>query len=161
MERQRGFAYLFLLFVLFLLSLSALAVASLQHYARIRSDEAELLRIGAEYRGALAAYRDAHPSRAYPAALEDLLLDERLGDGKRHMRKIYVDPVTRSREWGLVREEGRIVGVHSLSERRPFKVAGFDPEDSAFEGAGRYADWVFRPELEVAPLHGLQGAAGR
>ena len=46
----------------------ALAVASLQHYARIRSDEAELLRIGAEYRGALAAYRDAHPSRAYPAA---------------------------------------------------------------------------------------------
>lgn len=163
MQRPRGFAYLFLLFVLFLLSLSALAVASLQHYARLRSDEAELLRIGAEYRHALAGYRDAHPSHAYPASLDELLLDQRLGTDRRHLRKVYIDPVTRSREWGLVREQERIVGIHSLSGRRPLKVAGFDPVDSGFEGAERYAEWVFRPEAEALMREApeSQGAAGR
>lgn len=144
MARELGFAYLFLLFLLALLAISALAVGSLQHYARVRSNEAELLRIGAEFRRGLASYHDAAMPSVYPRTLEDLLLDQRAGSDERHLRKIYVDPVTGRREWGLVIEQGRIVGIHSLSERSPMKVAGFDPESAAFEGAERYSDWVFR-----------------
>lgn len=151
MRRQTGVAYLFLLFFLALLAISALAVASLQHYSRIRSDEAELLRVGAEFRRALVKYRDAHPSRSFPLSIEDLLLDQRSGVVKRHLRKLYFDPITRSQEWGLTMAQGRIVGFHSLSDRQPLKISGFDPEDSAFEGAESYAAWTFlatpvRPE---------------
>lgn len=145
MNRQSGFAYLFLLFFIALLAISALAMGSLQHYAKIRSDEAELLRIGSEFRRALASYREAAVPHVYPVSLDDLLLDQRTGSVKRHLRKLYFDPITRHREWGVVMEAGRIVGVHSLSERAPMKVADFDASDHALEGSERYSDWLFVP----------------
>lgn len=162
MRRHAGFTYLFMLYTLAIASVATLAVASLQHLAQVRSDEAELLRIGAEFRQALARYRDGHPSRAYPATLDELLLDERSGVARRHLRKVYHDPITRTPEWGLVIEQGRITGVHSLSGRAPFKVAGFDPEDQEFNGAATYADWVFRVLPASEPLRGpAVPAAGR
>lgn len=150
MPRQSGFAYLFLLFVLALLAVSALAMGSVEYYARVRLNEAELLRIGAEFRHALRAYHQAMPDHAYPQTLEELLLDQRTGRDQRHLRKLYADPITGQREWGLVIEQGRIVGVHSLSEREPMKLSGFAPEDVGFEGAERYADWVFSADLAPA-----------
>lgn len=153
MRRQAGFTYLFMLYTLAILAVATLAVSSLQFLARTRAEEAELLRIGAEFRQALAHYRDGHPSRAYPVSLDELLRDERSGVLRRHLRRIYVDPLTRTAEWGLVIEQGRIVGVHSLSERTPLKIAGFDPDDRDFTDAKRYADWVFRaaPPTESLP----------
>jgi hypothetical protein len=145
MRRQGGYAYLFLLFTLALLLIAALAVAHLDHLAVRRGDEAELRRIGAEYGHALAAYHDAVEPHVYPDSLEALVSDRRGGVERRHLRKVYFDPVTRTREWGLVIEGGQVVGVHSLSEREPLKVAGFDPGETGFEAATRYADWVFRP----------------
>lgn len=149
MRRQSGFAYLFLLFVLALLVISSLAIGSLQHYARIRSDEAELLRIGAEFRRALSSYRDAATPHVFPKSMDELLLDQRSGTNKRHLRKVYVDPITSRGEWGLVMEHGRIVGIHSLSERVPMKISGFGRENSEFEGVERYSEWVFRAELSM------------
>jgi hypothetical protein len=158
MLRQSGFAYLFLLFLLAVLAISALALGSLQHYERLRSDEAELLRVGGEFRRAIIHYRDAAMPRMYPRTLEDLLLDGRAGRMQRHLRKIYVDPMTGKAEWGLVLEEGYIVGVHSLSQRAPLKVSGFDPDDADFESAARHADWVFRARV-VPHAPGLPGRA--
>ncbi|NZA25165.1 type II secretion system protein [Luteimonas sp. SJ-92] len=154
-----------MLFALALLAVSALAAASLQHYARIRSSEAELLRIGGEFRRALASYREAAAPQVYPEALEDLLLDRRTGSDRRHLRKVYFDPVTGRREWGMVTEQGRIVGIHSLSQRSPMKVSGFDPENAGFEDAVRYSDWIFRAEPVPADLPpatdgALQGGTG-
>lgn len=158
MRRQAGFTYLFMLFTLAILAVATLAVSSLQYLARTRAEEAELLRIGAEFRQALAHYRDAHPSQAYPLSLDELLLDERSGVLRRHLRRIYIDPLTRTAEWGLVVEQGRIVGVHSLSERAPLKIAGFDPDDREFTGATRYADWVFRAAPAPEPVQpGMPG----
>jgi hypothetical protein len=145
MCRQGGYAYLFLLFTLALLSIAALALAHLDHLAVRRADEAELRRIGAEYGRALAAYHDAAEPHVYPASLDALLSDRRGGLERRHLRKVYFDPVARTREWGLVVEGGQVVGVHSLSERAPLKVAGFAPGEIGFEGAQRYTEWVFRP----------------
>lgn len=166
MRKQSGAAYLFLLFLLVLMAVSALAVGTLEHYARIRSNEAELLRIGAEFRLALIRYRTSAPPHVYPRSLEELLLDERSGKALRHLRRIHVDPITGKSEWGLVREQGSIVGVYSLAEGRPMKTAGFDPDDAEFEGAQKYSDWVFRVvplKEDLTPQAGirLQGATGR
>lgn len=142
-RRQGGFAYLYLLFAVAIVSVALLAEASLRHYEVRRQEEAELIRIGREFRSALISYRASGNIRELPASLEDLLLDRRLGEDRRHLRRIYHDPMTRSPEWGLVREGGRIVGVHSLSPREPLKVAGFDPEEAHFEGVSRYNEWQF------------------
>ena len=61
----------------------------------------------------------------YPATLEDLLRDGRVPGIKRHLRKIFVDPMTGKTEWGLIKEGGRIIGVHSLSANKPLKQGGF------------------------------------
>jgi type II secretory pathway pseudopilin PulG len=145
-----GYAYLFLLFTLALLSIAALAVGQLDRLATRRAEEAELRRIGAEYAHALASYHAAAEPHRYPASFAELLADRRGGVLRRHLRRIYVDPVTRTKDWGLVRQGDEIVGVHSLSERAPLKVAGFGPDETGFEQATRYADWIFRP-ASVAP----------
>lgn len=145
MRRQSGFAYLLMLFMVALLAISLLTMGALEHYAKVRSDEVELLRVGAEFRRALASYRNAAEPRMYPVSLDELVLDRRSGLLRRHLRKIYVDPITRNRDWGLVLEGGGIVGVHSKSGRKPMKVAGFDPDDAGFEGAEHYSDWIFSP----------------
>jgi hypothetical protein len=63
---------------------------------------------------------------------------------QRYLRKLYRDPITASEEWGLVRgEDGGIVGVYSLSDRKPVKTAGFSKADAAFEGKSSYSDWKF------------------
>lgn len=143
MRRQSGYAYLFLLYLLVILSLSGLAMATLGHYERVRSDEQELLRIGNEFRSALKSYHQASVPRVFPASIEDLIADERDGKTRRHLRKRYFDPITRTQEWGVVMRQGRIVAIHSLSDKQPFKIAGFPPADSAFNGSERYSDWVF------------------
>ncbi|WP_431112938.1 type II secretion system protein [Variovorax paradoxus] len=83
--------------------------------------------------------------RGYPGSLDELLRDERFPGIRRHLRKIFVDPMTGKAEWGLVQVAGRIVGVHSLSTAVPIKQAGFDGDDHSFAGAQSYAGWVFGP----------------
>lgn len=145
MRKQSGFTYLLILFLIVILAISMLVAGTLEHYAKVRSDEAELLRIGAEFRQGLARYRNSVEPRTFPTSLDELVLDRRSGVLRRHLRKIYVDPISRTRDWGVVLEGGQIVGVYSKSQRRPMKVAGFDPEDSALEGSEHYSDWIFTP----------------
>jgi type II secretory pathway pseudopilin PulG len=144
------------LFTLALLSIAALSIAQLDRLATRRAEEAELRRIGAEYARALAGYRAAAEPHQYPARLDDLLADRRGGVLRRHLRRIYVDPVTRQAEWGVVRDGGQIVGVHSLSPRKPLKVAGFTADEVGFEDAKGYADWVFQPAATATPATPLR-----
>jgi len=63
---------------------------------------------------------------------------------RRHLRRIYLDPMTGTREWGLLKgPDGGIVGVHSLSPAAPMKRANFPVGLDAFEKAKTYADWKF------------------
>ena len=75
--------------------------------------------------------------------LDALLKDDRFPGIKRHLRKVFTDPLTAQTEWGLVKLNGKIVGVHSLSEQEPIKIGGFEPDDSSFEGAKKYSEWKF------------------
>jgi type II secretory pathway pseudopilin PulG len=96
--------------------------------------------------------------RGYPGSLEELLKDERFPGVRRHLRKIFVDPMTGKAEWGLVQVAGRIVGVHSLSTAVPIKQAGFESEDQTFSGAQSYAEWVFGPVSQMPGAFPDKGA---
>jgi type II secretory pathway pseudopilin PulG len=144
-RRARGFAYLWLLFAVAFIGAS-LAAAGVVWEVRVRRDkEADLLFIGAEFRRAIADYHRLTPQAAkeWPQRLEDLLEDKRGPALRRHLRRLYRDPISGSPEWGIVAAQGRITGVYSLARGTPIRQDGFRIEDRAFEGAARYADWRF------------------
>jgi hypothetical protein len=121
-----------------------------------RANEEELLFIGRQFAAAFRSYYESSPAgnRQFPARLEDLLKDPRYPGVRRHLRRIYPDPMT-GRPWVLVAApEGGIMGVHSVSEGAPLKVANFESEFAGLEAKKRYSDWVFGfvpPAVSPAP----------
>ncbi len=142
---ERGFTLLWVLFLLVVLGLGLAGLGRVWDTSLRREKEAELLFVGDQYRRAIEAYQQATPGseKTYPKHLEDLLLDRRFPQTVRHLRRLYRDPVTRSRDWGLVKEGEGITGVYSLSEDTPLKQAGFPAAYRTFEGVASYRDWAF------------------
>ena len=109
-----------------------------------------MLFIGDQYRRAIESYASTTPvgMARYPATFDDLLADPRQPALKRHLRRLYHDPLTGSREWGVVAlQDGRIRGVFSKSADVPFKSVGFPDAYAAFSGAETYQDWKFVSRL--------------
>jgi len=154
--RQRGFTYLGLLFLVVLMGTALAGAGQLWSTASQRARERELLWVGSQYAQALRSYyRSSTGLAQYPARLEDLLEDKRGPSMRRHLRRLYPDPITGSLDWGLMlSSDGRISGVYSRSERRPLKVAGFAPQWADFAGSTSYASWQF-----VAERAFLEGGA--
>lgn len=159
-RRQRGFAYLVLLLAIALLGLTASASISLGAAMARRDAERQLLAMGLEFQQALRSYSGisaAAPSGRGPRTLEDLLKDPRVPGTRRHLRQVYVDPLTGRAEWGLLRDpQGHIVGVHSLAMGKPLQRTGFEPLLANFEQAESYEQWIFG-----LPLPALQPPAQR
>ena len=150
--RSLGFTYLTVLFVVAILGGGLALVGEVWHTAALRDKEAELLFVGHQYRKAIERYYLSGP-RLYPRALEDLLKDPRQPGAVRYLRRLYPDPLT-GKEWSIVKAaDGGILGVHSVSEEKPLKSAGFRISDKEFETAAKYSDWkfVFTPALQGAP----------
>jgi type II secretory pathway pseudopilin PulG len=144
--KPSGLMLIGLLILMFFTSVLALAGMEVWATARQREREAELLFVGEQYRQAIRHYyftSAAGQARDLPARLEDLLADNRFPVQVQHLRRLYPDPITGSTEWGLVKRGDRIVGVHSLSENRPIKQAGFARGQANFEGRSAYKEWVF------------------
>jgi type II secretory pathway pseudopilin PulG len=144
-NRSRGFAYLWVLLLVALLGVGLTVAVEVDTTASRRDRERELLAIGRQFQVAISRYHEAQgqSKNAYPASLEDLLQDPRFPGIRRHLRKVYVDPMTGKAEWGLVQVAGRIVGVHSLSADTPIKQDGFEPEQAGLRGKQTYAEWLF------------------
>jgi type II secretory pathway pseudopilin PulG len=158
----RGYTYVGVLLAVVLAGVALGAAGPLWRTTVQREREAQLIAIGTEFQHALRSYRDASPGAAVlPTRLEDLVEDRRLPVTRRHLRRIYVDPMTGRAEWGLVREGDRIAGVHSLSNevaisRPPLLAAGSGETPHA------YRDWVFRwSDGIVAPEEPRGGQALR
>ena len=145
LRAQAGFAYIWTLLLVAFMGIGSSIGAELYSTSVRRDKERELLFIGHEFRAAIARYHGSAAAgpQMYPLTLQDLVKDPRFPNAKRHLRRLYADPITGKAEWGLIRVEGRIVGVHSLSQRAPVKVDNFDDHDSGFRHKGRYADWTF------------------
>ncbi|MBY0572796.1 MAG: type II secretion system protein [Undibacterium sp.] len=147
---SEGLAYLSLLIVVALLAITAAATLQLGVAIQKREAEEELLWIGQQFRDALVSYANATPPGAnrHPASLQDLLKDSRSVIVRRHLRKIFVDPMTRQADWGLVFGVGQsgIVGVHSLSDEVPIKRANFPEALHNLENQEKYRSWTFSVE---------------
>lgn len=142
-HRNAGFTYLSILFIVALMGAGLALTGEVWHTSVLREREAELLHLGNEYRKGIERYYLAGP-RQYPRALTDLLKDPRQAGTVRHLRRLYLDPVTGKEDWGLVRApDGGIAGVHSLSDDKPLKSGGFAVRDAEFEAKQKYSEWKF------------------
>ena len=142
-HRAAGFTYLTALFMIAIMAAGLGLVGQMWETESIREREAELLYVGNQYRLAIQRYVVGGPG-LYPRTLDDLLKDPRSPSTRRHLRRLYPDPITRSSEWGIIKApDGGIMGVYSLSEEAPLKVANFRIRDQDFASATKYSDWKF------------------
>lgn len=145
-SKSGGFTYLGLLFIVAIMGLAMALAAQVWETNIRREKERELLFVGNQIRQAIGSYYAEMPDgvKRYPQRLEDLLQDNRFPGVKRHLRRLYRDPVTGGAEWGLVQSgEGGIQGIYSVSRLTPLKKAGFDTADMAFESKLHYSEWKF------------------
>jgi len=152
--RIRGFTYLGVLFLLALLALLSVTAIQLGAVTHKRASEEALLEAGAAYGQALRSYRLATPvgQPDAPRSLQDLLRDPRFPAALRHLRQLYPDPVSGQAHWGTVIDEDSrgIIGVFSLSNAKPLKIARFDDRFPNFDAKTSYQDWKFMQAPEPA-----------
>ena len=174
-----GFTYLGLLILLAVLGLVGAAGLKMGTLLQRAAAEEELLEIGAQFQDALRSYAAATPpgQKQQPATLQDLLKDPRFPNPRRHLRKIFVDPVTGKAEWGIIYlgdpiavnagnsvnalggapapapasaaapmssgEKVGVIGVYSLSDAPPLKIANFDIRFQNMENRQKISEWKF------------------
>lgn len=162
---QRGFGFLLVLFAIAALGLLLAGAGQVWQTSVQREKEAELLFIGNQFRQAIGSYYRQSPGAAkqFPARLEELVEDTRFPVPRRHLRKLYRDPMTGGLEWGLQKSGDRVVGVHSLSPNSALRIV-FQARDAAFREATRYDQWIFSyvvsAEPPEEPPHGAGATAG-
>ena len=158
--RQGGFTYVGLIVLVTIIGLVGAATLKADALLRRAAAEEELLEIGAAFSAALTSYAEATPrgQPQQPPTLDELLKDPRFPGTRRHLRKIFVDPITGKAEWGIVwlNKGGGIGGsnggtssgtgvlaVYSLSESTPLKQAGFDARFQNLQNREHISEWKF------------------
>lgn len=134
--RAGGFTYLAVLFATAILTAGLGLAIEAWHSKLRREKEAALMHIGAQYQRAIMLYYESSPNGRprYPRELKDLLKDDRYPSTRRHLRKLFPDPMTGG-EWEVMRApDGGIMGVFSSSTAGPLR---------AVSPGATYADWKF------------------
>lgn len=157
---QQGLVLIGLLVALMLAALAAVNIGQRMVDQRLRERESDLLWVGGQYRRAIESYWRQSPGnvRTLPARLEDLVQDPRFPQARRHLRKLYADPMAPDRPWGLVKQGNALLGVYSQAEGEPMKRANFDDADSAFGNAASYSAWRFVAKVTAPPPAGAPGS---
>lgn len=143
-----GFTYIGILIAVAIVGVALATTGVVWHTAQKRERERQLLFVGDQFRKAIGRYYNVGAgvgaAGQYPRRLSDLVRDPRLLGVARYIRKIYYDPITGTRKWGLIKSaRGGILGVYSLSEEHPIKQTNFSAVDRDFEGKTKYSQWVF------------------
>ncbi len=141
----QGFTYIGLLIIIAIAGIGLSVVGVLWKTEMQREREKELLFVGNQFKQAINSYYQNTPSsiKQLPTTLDNLLLDSRFPNIKRHLRQMYLDPMTGKANWGLEMQQGAIVGVYSISLSKPFKKNGFKNGYETFTDAVHYSDWKF------------------
>ncbi|MCS0660788.1 type II secretion system protein [Massilia terrae] len=159
---ENGFTYLGVIILVAIVGLVGAVTLKVDALMRRAAAERQLLEIGAAFSDALRSYADATaPGQPrHPRSLEDLLKDPRYPGERRHLRKIFVDPVTGKADWGVVYAGGvqgngsGVLAVYSLSSARPLKIANFDGRFPNFENKEHISDWKFAATGQTISQHG-------
>ena len=103
---DKGFIYIWALFSVAIFGIALAGASQIWQTKAQREKERELLFVGEQFQKAIMSYYNDTSTglKQYPESLQDLLLDSRSSTPKRHLRKIFLDPMTNSYEWGLVKE---------------------------------------------------------
>jgi type II secretory pathway pseudopilin PulG len=150
---SEGFTYAGILFAVVVLGLALSTAGTVWSAASQRQREAELLWVGTQYMRAIESYYVHAPSgiRHYPRSLGELVEDRRGAVMRRHLRRLYPDPMTGQLDWELEQlADGAIVGLRSRSTKQPFRRVGRGPGIIDFAEAERYCDWDFVYSPQVA-----------
>ena len=158
---QGGFTYLGLIILVSVIGLVGAATLKVNALLARAAAEEQLLDIGAAFSAALESYAAATPQGQLPQppSLQALLKDPRTPGLRRHLRKIFVDPVGGSAEWGIVylADKVGVVAVYSLSQRQPLKIGNFDARFQGFDNKAHIADWKFAAATLAPALPGPGG----
>ncbi|MBB3223169.1 type II secretion system protein [Pseudoduganella umbonata] len=149
-ERPRaagGFTYVGLIILVAIIGLVAATTVRVGVTLQRAQAERDLLHIGEQFSNALKSYAAATPAGQprQPATLKELLKDPRFPGIRRHLRKIFVDPMTGKAEWGIIylADNKGILGIYSLSAAQPIKISNFSARFQAFNGKQKISEWVF------------------
>ncbi|MBQ5948833.1 type II secretion system protein [Massilia sp. ST3] len=146
-SRQGGFTYLGLVIFVAIVGMVGAATLKIGSLLQRAAAEEELLEIGAAFGAALQSYAAATPKGmpTYPPTLQELLKDPRFPEVRRHLRKIFVDPMTGKAEWGIVYAGGQtgVLAIHSLSTAKPLKIGNFDSRFQGLENKEKISEWRF------------------
>lgn len=151
---QTGFTYMGILFAVALLGSSLALIGSTWKVSQQRENEKELLFVGDQFRKAIALYYERTPGsvKQFPKSFDQLIKDNRYIVPQRYLRKVFRDPITNQKDWGVINSpDGGIMGVYSLSDKPPRKQANFKEPYNNFESAKRYSDWkfIYKPNIQL------------
>ena len=152
---NHGFTYITALIVVAVMGIGLNAAGTYWSTTMKREKEKELLFRGDQIRRAIVSFSDAsdrgNVSR-YPRTLKELLKDPRSPSIRRHIRRLYKDPMGPDGEWGLILDDGgRIKGVFSASTETPIKQGNFAAPYESFGRAASYRDWRFVHPMDSEP----------
>lgn len=145
-RKQLGFTYLAVLFAVAISAIVLMGESLFSSIERRRSQEEALLFVGDQFRYAIASYYESTPGpvKHYPSSLDELVKDSRFLATRRHLRRIYSDPLSNKKTWGQVlATDGGIMGVYSLEKSKPLKQTHFSEQNFEFEMQPSYANWIF------------------
>jgi type II secretory pathway pseudopilin PulG len=158
-SEARGAILLLLIVMISLIGLAAGLAGQSWRSTVQRAREAELLWRGQQYVQAIASYYAVKhgTQRMFPSELKNLVRDPRFPGTVRHLRKLYVDPMT-GEEWDVIKDPAeRVIGVRSRSTQKPFRTDGFPQELESLKGKSSYSEW----EFVFVPPKALQGGAAK
>ena len=163
-RRSGGFTYLSLIIlvaIIGLVSASALKLGSVLQRSRA---EQELLDIGVAFSDALQSYANATPAGfpPQPPSLKELLKDPRFPTVRRHLRKVFVDPMTGKAEWGItyLGDKVGVLAVYSLSDAKPVKIGNFPQRFQGLAGKQKISQWRFAATGGALPVPGQNRQPG-
>ncbi|HEY3300747.1 MAG TPA: type II secretion system protein [Methylophilaceae bacterium] len=121
LKRSLGFTYIGLMLIVAIAGIALSGVGIVWKTEMQRENEKELRFAGEQYVAAIASYYECKVCgpQQLPKNLKDLLKDSRAPSVVHHIRKLYRDPMTRSNDWGLIKNGDRITGVYSKSKLEP------------------------------------------
>lgn len=156
--RAGGFTYVGLIILVAIIGLVAATTLRVGITMQRAQAERDLLHIGEQFSDALQSYAAATPAGQpqQPPTLKELLKDPRYPGIKRHLRKIFVDPLTGKAEWGVIymADNKGVLGIYSLSKAAPIKVSNFPVRFQGFDGKQKISDWVFTYNGQPPPPPG-------
>jgi len=145
--QERGFTLIGLAIIIVIIGIVLMAVSRVHSTIAKIDKEEELLFRGDEIKDAIDSY--FKNGNTYPRNFDELLKDQRGINPRRHLRKLYKDPITNG-EWDVIKDKAeRITGVRSKSDKEPLKKANFHEEYKLFEGKTKYSEWEFVSQPKI------------